>query len=76
MEQSKFTSNAQLRQITPKEFASLGLEDVAYIKPVSINDGKAFAIHTADGTPVAVVPDLAVAVATVRQHEMEPLSVH
>ena len=36
----------------------------------------AFAVHAADGTQVTVLPNREVALATVRQHDLEPLSVH
>jgi hypothetical protein len=66
----------KLRHITPKEFALLGMQDVAYVKRVTVNDQAAFAIHAADGTQIAVLVDRDVAFATVRQHDLEPLSVH
>jgi hypothetical protein len=65
-----------VRQISPREFALLGMQDLAYVKPVIVNGVTAFAVHAADGTQVAVLPDREIAVATVRQHDLEPLSVH
>jgi hypothetical protein len=66
----------KLRHISSEEFASLGLQGFAYIKRVVVNDTVAFAIHAADGTQVALVPSIEIAVGTVKQHELEPLSVH
>jgi hypothetical protein len=66
----------KLKQISSTEFAHLGMQDVAYIRPVRVNDEAAFAIYAADGTQVAVMSSREVAIATVRQHELEPLSVH
>ncbi len=66
----------KLRHISPQEFALLGMQDLAYVKRVTVNDEAAFAIHAADGTQVAVLPDRDIAIATVRQHDLEPLSVH
>ncbi|HYM02157.1 MAG TPA: DUF1150 family protein [Stellaceae bacterium] len=66
----------KLRQISPREFVMLGMQDIAYIKRMTINDGIAFAIHAADGTQVAILNDRETAFATVRQHELEPVSVH
>jgi hypothetical protein len=65
-----------LRQLSSKDFASFGVNDLAYLKPVIVNGVAGFAIHAADGTPLTVVNDVAVAGATVRQHDMEPLSLH
>ena len=53
------------------------MQDLAYIKRVAGSDGVVgFAVHAADGTPVALLPDREVAFATVRQHDLEPVSVH
>ena len=66
----------KLRQISAQEFALLGLQDMAYIRRVIVNDEAGFAIHAADGTAVAVLPSRDLAFATVRQHDLEPVSVH
>jgi hypothetical protein len=65
-----------LKHITPREFALLGMNDVAYVKRVVVNDEPGFAIYSADGTQVAVMADRDVAYATIRQHELEPVSLH
>jgi len=61
---------------TPREFAVVGLQDVAYVKRVIINEAPAFAVCAADGTQIAVLGSYQVALATIRQHDLEPLSVH
>jgi hypothetical protein len=66
----------RLKQISSKEFALLGMNDVAYVKRLVVNDEASYAIHTADGTQVAVLADFDVAIATIRQHDLEPLSLH
>ncbi len=58
------------------EFARLGLEDIAYVKATEVDGTTAYAIHTADGNAVAVVADRELAFATVRQNDLQPLSVH
>ncbi|MFM2045185.1 MAG: hypothetical protein RLY86_3761 [Pseudomonadota bacterium] len=65
-----------LRQLSPQDFATFGVNDVAYVKPVQVNGLRGFAIHAADGTALAVVTDRLVAAATVRQNDMEAVSVH
>ncbi len=67
---------ARLRSISPKEFALWGIQDVAYIRPTTIDGRQAFAVHAADGTPVAVMKSLELAQVAVRQNDLEPLSVH
>lgn len=69
--------NAWLRNISTQDLSALGVEDVAYIKPVVTEEGKnGFAIHAADGSLMAVVDDRDVAFAAVRQHDMDPVNVH
>ncbi|MGE5147017.1 MAG: DUF1150 family protein [Candidatus Eiseniibacteriota bacterium] len=59
------------------DFAAYGLSDIAYVRPFKDEDGKmAYAIHAADGRAVAVMADREVAFATIRQNELEPVSVH
>jgi hypothetical protein len=64
------------RNLAAADFATLGIDDFAYIKPVVVNGAHAYAIHAANGQHLAVVPNRALALATVRQNELEPSSVH
>jgi hypothetical protein len=66
----------RIRNISSRELAVFGMQDLAYVKPMVVNGVTAFAVHAADGTQVAVLPDREIALATVRQHDLEPLSVH
>jgi hypothetical protein len=65
-----------IRHMTEQQLAALGVSQIAYIKPIFVDGAQGFAIHAADGTPMAVAGDREVAVAAVLQHEMHPLSVH
>jgi hypothetical protein len=65
-----------VRNMTPVQFAQLGVKQVAYVKPVVLNGAKGFAIHAADGTPMAVAPELTTAIGAIRQHDMFPALVH
>ena len=65
-----------VRHMMEQQLAALGVSHIAYIKPVLVNGAQGFAIHAADGTPMAVAGDREIAVAAVLQHEMHPLSVH
>jgi len=66
----------RIRHMSARELALFGMQDMAYIKRVIVNDVAGYAVHAADGTQIAVLPDRNVAFATVRQHDLEPLSVH
>jgi len=65
-----------VRHLSEQQLAALGVSHIAYVKPVMVNGVQGFAIHAADGTPMAVAGDREVAVAAVVQHEMLPVSVH
>jgi hypothetical protein len=65
-----------LRQLSNKDFAAFGVDVIAYIKPVDGEGGEGYAIHAADGTQLTIVPERETAFAAVRQHDLEPLSVH
>jgi hypothetical protein len=66
----------RIKYMSASELALLGVQDLAYIKRVVIDGATGYAVHAADGTEIAVLPDRDVAFATVRQHDLEPLSVH
>ncbi|WP_137176709.1 DUF1150 family protein [Roseomonas sp. AR75] len=69
-------SDAALRNLSVQDFARLGLEELAYVRPVVLNGARAFAIHAADGTPIGAAPSSQLAAAAILQHEMEPVAVH
>jgi len=65
-----------VRHMTADQLGALGVSHIAYVKPVVVNGEAGFAIHAADGTPMALAGDRATAMAAIVQHEMMPLSVH
>ncbi len=69
-------THAALRHMSVQDFARLGAEEVAYMRPVVLNGAKAISIHAADGTQIGAAPSVALAAAAIRQHEMEPALVH
>jgi len=66
----------QMRQMTANDLAMFGVQDVAYVKRVVVDGTAGYAIHAADGTQMALIPDRDIAFAVVRQNELEPVSVH
>jgi len=70
------TNIGRNRHMSAQELALFGMQDVAYIKQIAVNDGVGYAVHAADGSQIAVLTDRDIAFATVRQHDLEPLSVH
>lgn len=65
-----------VRHITPAQLAQLGVSQLAYVKQVLMNGTVVYAIHGADGSPMAIAPEQDVAVAAIREHEMFPALVH
>ena len=64
------------RQLSERELGVLGMEDVAYVKSVVVDGADVFAVHAADGIQIALMANREIAFAVVRQHDMEPVSVH
>jgi hypothetical protein len=60
--------------LSPRAFKALGIEEIAYVKPVVDSKGSNYEIHAADGTRLAVVDDRLVALAMIRRHDLEPAS--
>lgn len=65
-----------IRHLSTEQLQALGMAQMAYVKPVTVDGEAAFAIHAADGTPMALAGDREVAFAAIRQHEMMPTLVH
>lgn len=65
-----------IHAITAEQLGKLGVSQIAYIKPVQVNGAAAFAIHAADGTPMALAENRDVAMAAIQQHEMHASLVH
>ncbi|WP_428485265.1 DUF1150 family protein [Rhodopila sp.] len=65
-----------IRHLSAEQLGALGVSQIAYVKRVVVNGEQGFAIHAADGTPMAIAGDRDVALAAIVQHEMQPLSVH
>ncbi len=76
IEPSPNTVILDIRHLTDNQFAELGVSHVAYIKPVAAQGKVVFAIHAANGTPMALAEDRDVAMAAIAQHEMMPALVH
>jgi hypothetical protein len=66
-----------MRLLSQADFMRLGTDDVAYIKPIETKDGaQAYAIHAADGSALAIAASYALAEATIKQNNLEPLAAH
>jgi hypothetical protein len=66
----------RIRQMSIRELALFGMQDIAYVKCDAVSDAPGYTVHAADGTQIAAFADREVAFAMLRQHDLEPLSVH
>jgi hypothetical protein len=67
---------ARIKEMTPQDLMALGLQQVAYVKPIVVEGADAVAVHAADGTQMAVLASRDLAFAAIRQNNLEPASVH
>lgn len=71
------------RDISAAEFALWGIPDLAFVRRIAVAmedgsqaHGDGWSIHAADGTRMGIAPSREMAFAAIRQHELEPMSVH
>ena len=64
------------RDMSPADWARFGAQQIAYIRPVTVNGVQGMAIHAADGTQIGAAPTADLAIAAILQHEMAPALVH
>ena len=68
--------NKDFEKFTPDQFAALGVNRLAYVRPAVIEGRTVYAIHSADGSEIGMMAEREIALAAVKQHDMEPVSVH
>jgi hypothetical protein len=72
----------RIEPMSEADFASWGLPELAFVKRVLVANPasgmltEGWAIHAADGTHMGLAPSRDLAFAAIKQHELEPLSVH
>ncbi|MFZ4125556.1 MAG: DUF1150 family protein [Rickettsiales bacterium] len=68
----------QVETVTLEELmmSMVGVETMAYIKPVSDGNEAGFAVFAADGTQLAIFPTEEGAYYTARQNNLDPVSIH
>jgi len=65
-----------IRNLSSAQFQALGMPNVAYFKPVQHEGQHVYALHAADGTPVALAADREVAIAVALERDLHPIWVH
>ena len=67
--------HAAPQRLTQEQWWSL-VADTAYILPITDEDHVCYGIFAADGTPLAVAPTRALAMAVIRKNDMRPVDAH
>jgi len=89
MNDAPFTPAADPR-MSAQDFAALGAPKTVYVREIGQDDvrevigedtqiptdARFFAVHSADGTRMAIVDDRDAAFAGARQYDLDPVSVH
>lgn len=70
------TTRQALAAISPQDLGTLGLNQVAFIKPVHEEGAEHFVVHAADGMAVRLFPSRELAELAIRQSDLQPVSLH
>lgn len=66
-----------LRNLSQKDFRELGVQHIAYIRPVRREENQiAYSIHAADGNLLSVMDSLHEAAIAARLNDLEPVTLH
>ena len=57
-------------------FTVIDTPPIAYVKPVITEEGKSYAVHTADGTQLAIFATRDAAYFAAKQHDLDPVLIH
>jgi hypothetical protein len=66
----------RIRQMSQADLALLGLEQVAYARPVVVDGQPGFSVHSADGTALGIAPSRELARLFIRDQNLELVSLH
>jgi hypothetical protein len=65
-----------LKTLSPTDWRSFGLNQVAYLKPLVVNGQAVFAIYAADGSQLALVATREIGFGAMYEHDLEPVALH
>ncbi len=68
--------SADPRQMTRAQLRRLGVPRLVYLRCGTVDGQPAYAVHAADGTPIAVVEDIEVAMELAFENNMVFVAVH
>jgi len=74
--QGQHSTAEVLRNLSVQDFQNFGTEFMAYIKPVEIENRKAYAVYAADGRLLSLQDSGDLAIMVARHNGLEPVIVH
>lgn len=76
MDQGNQSARQLLRSLSPRAFLAFGVNQLAYIKLVTIEGHSAYALHAADGTPLSLIDSFEGALSVAEQNDLDPVLLH
>lgn len=70
------TATERVKALSRREFAALGIAEVAYLRSTAIDGQPGFAIHAANGQMIGFAPNRDQAIALIRDNDLEPATLH
>ncbi len=65
-----------LKNLSPQDFLSLGVHDIAYVREIDVDGKASYAVHAADGTPLSVLKSLNEALHIIEHNDLETAILH
>lgn len=65
-----------LKSLSQQDFAALGIGEIAYLRPVSVQGEEIVAVMSADGRQVGLAPDRDSAIDAASEHDMLVVPLH
>ena len=70
------SSHTTWEQLSSRDFASIGMGNVAYIRTVKLDGQTAYVIHAADGSQITAMANHEAAVGVILQNDLELAPLH
>lgn len=58
---------------SPQELLTLGMDEIAYIRPITLLGRQMYAVHAANGTPLTLAEGEDLALHSILSQELEPV---
>ena len=76
MTEKDLTTHQILKNLSTQDFLNFGIQQIAYIRPLDVEDKTAYGIFAADGTPLSVMDTMDTAAIVIQHNDLEIATVH